>query len=101
MSLQAVVHRCGMSLGDLAGAIRGAWVPVLPLFPTLPCDLWKHCAHWGLSSLSSKAEGGTEMDFEGPPVPQSPSLALEQSRKAVSSVLSVTIWLEPLGTQWC
>lgn len=41
------------------------------------------------------------MDFEGPPVPQSPSLALEQSRKAVSSVLSVTIWLEPLGTQWC
>lgn len=56
MSLQAVVHSCGMSLGDLAGAIRGAWVPVLPLFPTLPCDLWKHCAHWGLSSLSSKAK---------------------------------------------
>lgn len=41
------------------------------------------------------------MDFKGPPVPQSPFLVLEQSRKAVSSVLSVTIWLEPLEIQWC
>lgn len=55
-SLQAVLHGYGMSLEDLAGAVRGAWVPVLPLFSALPWDLWKHCAHWGLKFLNSKAK---------------------------------------------
>lgn len=45
------------------------------------------------------------MDFEVPPSPQSLFLVLEQRpedsiSKAMSSVLSVTAWLEPLGTQW-